>query len=230
MFTFCSKIYCDGDFLKEVQLIGIYPDSKDFVDMKLLYDEIDILSNFTRLKNAKNGQNLTAEDLRNFVNENMAEGNELENWYPSDFISEPPILKNIRDSNYKGWVRGLNSLWNTLGKKVRKEVDDFPHRYSLLYTPNGFIIPGGRFKELYYWDTYWIVKGLLASGMNETVRGIIDNIVYLVRKFTFMPNGARKYYQMRTQPPMLIPMVESYYRQTKNVTYLKSIIDVSSSL
>ena len=49
----------------------------------------------------------------------------------------------------------------------------------MIYLPNPVIVPGGRFREIYYWDTFWIIKGLLACGMNETVKGMIENTVRL---------------------------------------------------
>ena len=68
------------------------------------------------------------------------------------------------------------------------------HRYSLIHVPNPFIVPGGRFRENYYWDSYWIVKGLLVSGMTETVRGMIRNFAHMVETYGFVPNGSRIYY------------------------------------
>ncbi|XP_025414011.1 trehalase-like isoform X2 [Sipha flava] len=96
--------------------------------------------------------------------------------------------------------------------------------YSTIWVPNGFIMPGGRFGELYYWDTYWIIKGLLLCDMKETAKGIINNIVYLVDKFGFMPNGGRIYYVNRSQPPMLIQMASSYYKFTNDLNYISSVI------
>ena len=49
------------------------------------------------------------------------------------------------------------------------DVRDNPELYSLVYVPNPFIIPGGRFRESYYWDSYWVVQGLLLCQMNQTV-------------------------------------------------------------
>jgi alpha,alpha-trehalase len=70
------------------------------------------------------------------------------------------------------------------------------------------IVPGGRFIEFYYWDTYWIVKGLLMSGMRTTAQMIVENLLGLVREHGFVPNGSRRYYLSRSQPPYLALMVE----------------------
>lgn len=89
-----------------------------------------------------------------------------------------------------------------------------------------FVIPGGRFRELYYWDTYWIVSGLLLCDMTTTARGVIENLIYLLRTYNIIPNGSRKYYLQRSQPPLLIPMVEQYYQHTKDLEFVKQNIEV----
>lgn len=73
-------------------------------------------------------------------------------------------------------------------------IDDVkvnPDQYSIVYVPNGLVIPGGRFTEFYYWDTYWIVNGLLLSEMHQTVRGILLNFLSIVSQYGFVPNGGR---------------------------------------
>eukprot|EP00397_Hematodinium_sp_SG-2012_P030050 GEMP01031798.1.p1 GENE.GEMP01031798.1~~GEMP01031798.1.p1 ORF type:complete len:280 (+),score=59.98 GEMP01031798.1:522-1361(+) len=75
-----------------------------------------------------------------------------------------------------------------------------------------FIVPGGRFREIYYWDSYWIVKGLLQSGpaMRDVAQNIILNLLDLVARFGFVPNGTRLYYLSRSQPPLLASMLHAY--------------------
>lgn len=53
---------------------------------------------------------------------------------------------------------------------MKDDVRDRPSHYSLIYVPNGFVIPGGRFREIYYWDTYWIVQGMLLCDMRTSVK------------------------------------------------------------
>ena len=62
---------------------------------------------------------------------------------------------------------------------------------SLIYLKNPFVVPGGRFREVYYWDSYWTVKGLLLSEMYQTVEGMIENFQFLIRKYGMIPNGSR---------------------------------------
>jgi len=197
------------------------------VDKKLKYSESEILSNYQALKNRYNGK-VPPDELTKFVNENLEDGDELEEWIPSDFTESPSITNRIKDKNYKQWALGLNQVWKTLARKVKDDVRLHPDRYSLIWVPNGFAIPGGRFRELYYWDTYWIVNGMLLCDMMSTARGVIDNILSLVVQFGFMPNGGRVYYLNRSQPPMVTLMVSNYYKATNDFEYVKKVIPVSS--
>jgi alpha,alpha-trehalase len=70
------------------------------------------------------------------------------------------------------------------------------------------IIPGGRFKEAYYWDTYWIVKGLIACDLLDSAQRIVDNFILVIKKYGFIPNGFRLYYLNRSQPPFFSLMVK----------------------
>lgn len=81
---------------------------------------------------------------------------------------------------------------------------------------------------MYYWDSFWITKGLLLSDMHDTARGIIENIISLVNKYEHMPNGNRIYYIKRSQPPMLIHMADQYYQHTKNDTFIETNLKVRS--
>jgi alpha,alpha-trehalase len=197
--------------------------------MKLLYTEPEILSKYKTFKNSYNGVVPPQSELSKFVYDNLAGGNELEEWVPTDFVDGPPIIDRFKHTEFLTWVLAINRFWPALGRKVKDDVKDHPEMYSTIWVPNGFIMPGGRFGELYYWDTYWIIKGLLLCDMKETAKGIINNIVYLVDKFGFMPNGGRIYYVNRSQPPMLIQMASSYYKFTNDLNYISSVITVSSN-
>ena len=73
---------------------------------------------------------------------------------------------------------------------------------SLLQTPYPFLIPAGRFREAYYWDTAFGIDGLIASGRLELAQMQADNFLELIRRFGFVPNGNRDYYLSRSQPPL----------------------------
>ena len=63
---------------------------------------------------------------------------------------------------------------------------------------------------------------MLLSGMKETVKGMLENFIYQIKEFGHIPNGTRKYYINRTQPPFLISMVSKYLEATEDFDFLKS--------
>ncbi|CAG7829632.1 unnamed protein product, partial [Allacma fusca] len=115
----------------------------------------------------------------------------------------------------------VNAIWKQLGRKIKPGLKTRPEMSSLIYVDNPFIVPGGRFNEFYYWDQFWVLKGLLHSGMTQTVRGMLENFFQMVDSLGYVPNGGRIYYQ-RSQPPLLIPMVNDYLEVTGDFLFLKN--------
>ncbi|CAH0564209.1 unnamed protein product [Brassicogethes aeneus] len=220
-----SQIYCHGTLLDTIQMASVFKDSKTFVDMSLKNSPEETLTVFNNLmKNTSNEP--THKQLTDFVEENFETGSELEEWTPSDYTETPMFLERInsKDGDIKEFAQDLVKIWPTLGRKVSSKVSENPEKYSLIAMPNGFIIPGGRFKEIYYWDTYWIIKGLLLSDMKTTVKGILENFLSFVEKYGFIPNGSRVYYLNRSQPPLLSWMVMEYIKATNDLEWLKTNI------
>ena len=71
-----------------------------------------------------------------------------------------------------------------------------------------FIVPGGRFREFYYWDTYFTMLGLLQSNEMQLINNMLDNFAYLIQNIGLIPNGNRYYYEGRSQPPFFALMTE----------------------
>lgn len=90
--------------------------------------------------------------------------------------------------------------------------------------PNPVIVPGGRFREFYYWDSYWIIKGLLISEMYATAKGMLENFAQMIEQFGFIPNGGRIYYLGRSQPPFYIAMVKEYVDATNDMEFIRKHI------
>ncbi|XP_048482626.1 trehalase isoform X2 [Plutella xylostella] len=221
----CSRpLYCGSDLLHTVQLANIFQDSKTFVDLALNDDEQTILDKFDSLMN-ETARQPTREQLQAFVQSNFHNGSELEAWSPPDHAADPAFLAGVRDPALRQFAADIHAIWPTLGRRIRPEVLAHPDRYSLIPVTHPFIVPGGRFKEIYYWDTYWIIEGLLISGMRDTARGMIENLVELLRAVGHVPNGGRCYYEQRSQPPLLSAMVALYFRETRDVKFLKQNID-----
>lgn len=86
-------------------------------------------------------------------------GTELVPFDPPDWVPCPKKFEKIKDPKLLEWALELNLTWRILCRKMLPEVEKHPERYSLVFAPYAFVIPGGRFREFYYWDTFWIIKG-----------------------------------------------------------------------
>uniref|UniRef100_A0A915Q0L4 Trehalase n=1 Tax=Setaria digitata TaxID=48799 RepID=A0A915Q0L4_9BILA len=220
-----AQVYCQGDILHTVMMLGLYQDSKTFVDKPLKKDPEEVVADFHK-RFSKSITEDDREQVKQFVEDNFGiEGEELDECELSDWKAEPERLLTIENSALRQFALEINYIWKDLCRTVKKKVKEHPQRHSLIYIPNEFIVPGGRFREYYYWDGYWIIKGLLASGMQTTTRRMIENFAYLINNYGFIPNGGRIYYLRRSQPPLFIPMVYEYYAATKNDDFLISVID-----
>ncbi|HEY6292342.1 MAG TPA: trehalase family glycosidase [Terriglobia bacterium] len=78
---------------------------------------------------------------------------------------------------------------------------------GLLYLPNRYVVPGGRFNEMYGWDSYFIIRGLLDAGHRDLARGMIENFFYEIENYGAVLNANRTYYLTRSQPPFLTSMI-----------------------
>ncbi|CAG0917111.1 unnamed protein product [Notodromas monacha] len=219
-----DEIFCKGELLDTIQSSHLYKDSKHFVDMTLKKSRADTLAAFKKLQ--LGSAPLSRVHIQSFVDQHFdPPGSELEIWTPPDWKPTPKFLDDIKNQEMREFAAELHNLWKQLGRKVKDTVRDNADRYSILYVPHGTMVPGGRFREFYYWDTYWVVKALLISGMSETVKGMLINFVEMQRKFGYIPNGGRKYFARRSQPPYFIPMVNEYVSATGDLEFLRENMD-----
>ncbi|XP_041625928.1 trehalase-like isoform X3 [Vulpes lagopus] len=219
-----SQIYCHGELLHQVQMAKLYQDDKQFVDMPLNSAPDQVLQHFRELA-ATHNQSIPPEQLRAFIQEHFQAGEqELQPWTPEDWKDSPQFLQKISDPKLRAWGGQLHELWKRLGKKVKPEVLSHPEQFSLIYAAHPFIVPGGRFTEFYYWDSYWVMEGLLLSEMPRTVKGMLQNFLELVRIYGHVPNGARVYYLQRSQPPLLTLMMDRYVSHTNDTAFLRDNI------
>ncbi|XP_053728194.1 trehalase [Synchiropus splendidus] len=222
-----SPIYCSGPILDQVQRAKLYDDDKYFVDMKLKFPPAVVISNFEKLSSEFPNRTLPQSQLKVFLDQNFEPaGMEFEPWTPQDWHEKPKFLANVTDPQLQAWAEKIHGLWKQLGRKIRAEVQLRPELYSLIHTPHPVVVPGGRFRELYYWDSYWVLQGLLLSEMTNTSLGMIQNFLYLVNRFGFVPNGGRVYYERRSQPPFLTQMVRLYHRATEDQQFLREALPV----
>uniref|UniRef100_A0A2S2PC56 Trehalase n=1 Tax=Schizaphis graminum TaxID=13262 RepID=A0A2S2PC56_SCHGA len=217
----CSYIYCYGPLLHDVQMSGTFNDSKEFVDMRLLHSPNETMKTFMEMKKFGNF------NIKSFIQNHFDNStNEFEEWKPTDWNLRPKFINEIKDEKLQLWAIELNSIWKQLGRKIKDDVRLNPERYSIVYVPNPIIVPGGRFREMYYWDSYWIIRGLLLCEMKNTVKGMLINYVSMINTFGHIPNGGRIYYTKRSQPPMMLPMIHSYVEATHDMQFLAENIDM----
>ncbi|XP_039482661.1 trehalase [Drosophila santomea] len=213
------SVFCEGPLLDAVQRSKMFPDCKHFVDMSCIYTPAQTLNDFDMFTNCcRNDGSLRF--LQMFVEKHFNDpGSELEHWTPPDWKEEPSFLARIGDPELKKFGSAVNGLWKELGRRIKDEVKENPDQYSILYVPNPFIVPSSNCREYRYWESFWIVRGLLQCGMHQTARGMIDNYLELVQQFGFVPGCGRIYCSGRSNPPLLIMMVKAYVEVTKDEQY-----------
>jgi alpha,alpha-trehalase len=157
-----------------------------------------------------NVNNKTALEV--FLNDYfLPAGSDLDSWVPADYTTTPDILTRITDTSFNSWASDLNNLWLVLGRQVNESVLEYPEKHSYLPRKYPMMVPGGRFRESYYWDSWFIIRGLLVCDMYDTALNVINNLLDDILNFGFVPNGGRIYYLDRSQPPVLSEMVLDYY-------------------
>jgi alpha,alpha-trehalase len=93
--------------------------------------------------------------------------------------------------------------------------------HGLLYLPRPYVVPGGRFNEMYGWDSYFIQVGLLRDGELERARDMVENFVYEITHYGTILNANRTYFLSRSQPPFLTQMILGVYEQSKDTEWLR---------
>eukprot|EP00898_Chlorokybus_atmophyticus_P005456 jgi/Chlat1/5911/Chrsp4S06406 len=243
-----SPLYVSSELLSAVQLARVFPDSKTFVDMPLRESSSPdaVAAAFKALP--RDHRNAVAKDvLASFLAEHFAPaGSDIQTVTLPDFTPSPAIdtfLPKVHDPGWRDFALSVHKLWPLLGR--RSAVDEGEEwvvvdndggervaasggggdrRHSLIALPSPMIVPGDRFRETYYWDSYWIVRGLLISRMPITARGVLSNLLSVVRQYGFVPNGSRVYYLNRSQPPLLSSTVLEYYQYTDDIDLVREAL------
>ncbi len=167
-----------------VQRERVFADSKTFVDCIPLADPPAILSAYRAERDAP------GFELAGFVNRYFR----AEHFEPQEYVSVPG----------RSLAAHIDALWPVLTRTPRAH----PVRGSLLPLPHPYVVPGGRFTELYYWDSYFTMLGLADSGRGDLVESMTDNFAHLIEEHGHVPNGTRTYYLSRSQPPVFAMMTE----------------------
>lgn len=197
-------------------------DPKTYVDMPLKSALTVTEDAFQKLPRNANGS-VPVEDLKRFIEAYFeGAGDDLVYRDPQDFVPEPEgFLPKVNQPQVRAWALQVHSLWKNLSRKISGAVKAQPDLHTLLPLPGSVVIPGSRFREVYYWDSYWVIRGLLASKMHDTAKAIVTNLISLIDKYGFVLNGARAYYTNRSQPPLLSAMIYEIYNSTGDLELVK---------
>ena len=165
-----------GPIFAAVQEYALFADSKSFADAIPRRPAAQILADWSAEEPTE------ADDLRAFIEANFTvPGDDHEG-----LSGTAPIEQHI------------DALWPVLTRRQEHDADDS----SEIALPRPFVVPGGRFRELYYWDGYFTALGLIRSGRQDLVEDMITNMGRLLEQFGHIPNGTRSYYLGRSQPPV----------------------------
>ncbi|KQP13820.1 trehalase [Pseudorhodoferax sp. Leaf267] len=131
-------------------------------------------------------------------------GFDLRAFVQQHFEPQRPALAPHAFTPGQSMAAHIDGLWDEL----TRHPDQHPPLGSLLPLPHPYVVPGGRFVELYYWDSYFTMLGLSASGRQRLLHAMTDNFAYLIDTYGHVPNGTRTYYLSRSQPPVFALMAE----------------------
>ncbi|MCM1982592.1 trehalase family glycosidase [Lyngbya confervoides] len=108
-------------------------------------------------------------------------------------------------------------------KILPAEIDNL-QEHGLLYLPQEYVVPGGRFNELYGWDSYFIVLGLLRDGEYALAHSMVALLIYEIEHYGTVLNGNRTYMLNRSHPPLLTPMIRAVFRARPDLEWLHSLL------
>ena len=173
-----------GDLYADVELGQVFPDSKEFADATAKSPPPEILA----LYHAQKPNSL--EGLKRFVATHFDLPAEAST--PEASSEQVPIRRHI------------DALWTLL----TRDEPIVPPYSSLLPLSKPYVVPGGRFCELYYWDSYFVMLGLAESGQRVLISDMATNFADLIDTYGHAPNGTRTYYLSRSHPPFFFKMIE----------------------
>ncbi|WP_175621047.1 trehalase family glycosidase [Chryseobacterium schmidteae] len=173
----------------DVQRSQIFEDQKTMTDAVPLFSVAEINSKYENEKNAE------GFDLKQFVLSNF------------DFLGTKISITREKKLPID---EHIEKLWDELTRTAYEE------KGTLLKLPKPYVVPGGRFNEFFYWDSYFIMLGLQTSGRVEMMENIIENCSYLIQTVGFVPNASRTHFLSRSQPPYFSLMLDLLFETTKD--------------
>lgn len=181
------------DLFRAVQANQIFADSKEFADLVPRKRAHAILDEYKVVRDDPQF------DLREFITRHFYE-------------FTPHGKRIIR--NGLPIDEHIDQLWEVMKRRNRR------NRGSLLTLPYEYIVPGGRFNEQFYWDSYFVMLGLATSGRWAEIENMVKNYTFMIRKYGFIPTANRSYFLSRSQPPFFVQMVRLLARHSGKQVYL----------
>jgi alpha,alpha-trehalase len=170
------------DLFRDVQMEKIFPDGKTFVDCLPRFPEEEIHASYIQQKEQP--------------------GFSLQQFVITNFELPVSHSNNYQSDTGKSVAENINKLWDVLTRQPDKVGG------SLIPLPHSYIVPGGRFGEIYYWDSYFTMLGLKVSRKHDMLENMVNNFSYLIDTIGYIPNGNRSYFIGRSQPPFYSLMVK----------------------
>ncbi len=177
-----------GSMFHDIQMAQVFEDSKTFVDCTPKSSAEDLVAMYQEFK-GKEGF-----DIEEFVEENF---------------DLPPAVE-TGEIQVRPFFEHLDRHWDYLTRSGQTSAPVS----TLIPLPNQYVVPGGRFREIYYWDSYFTMIGLGVSGRTDLVKSMLDNFSHIVEEIGYIPNGNRTYFLGRSQPPLFGAMIYLYAQLT----------------
>ncbi|MEN9964234.1 MAG: alpha,alpha-trehalase TreF [Bacteroidota bacterium] len=173
-----------GQLFIDVQMAHVFPDDKTFADCIAKMDPGIIINEYE-------SADKSTLDLKQFVLDHFR------------LPTNPPAFNYIKQE--KELSNHINSAWSILERESTGSYDPFG---SLLEIPDSYFVPGGNFREIHYWDSYFTMLGLRENRQVEAIQFMVDNFAFTINQFGHIPIGHRTYFVSRTHPPFFAMMVE----------------------
>lgn len=184
-----------GELFISMHESGIWHDGKYISDLIPLFDPHIIIEEYRKVKDANDF------NLKDFVARSFT--------YKTSVSQEVETFSSVEEH--------VMNLWDYLQRMPEPEIIGS----SLIPLAKRYIVPGGRFNEIYYWDSYFTMLGLKVAGKVDLIEDMIINFQKMIELFGFIPNGNRTYFLSRSQPPFFALMVDLLASEKGDDVYLK---------
>ncbi|WP_338456253.1 alpha,alpha-trehalase TreF [uncultured Alteromonas sp.] len=192
--------FFQSNLFKDVQNAALFEDSKTFADAIVLSDWQNVISQYEQQKNNE------GFSLSSFV---------------ETYFNIPDMVASSTDLTFSAVPDYVQHMWDVLTRTPDAENID-----SLISLSRPYIVPGGRFREIYYWDSYFTALGLIDSGKANMAVNMLENFLDILDEVGCIPNGNRAYYYTRSQPPVLALMFALVEKKLTNTQRQRAIAGI----